>query len=655
MKEQPSAEYLALQTALAGRYSIESELGRGGMGIVYLAREVSLDRTVALKLLPPELAAVPAARERFLHEARTAAKLSHPNIVPIFSVDEVDELVMFAMAYIDGESLGQRIRERGPRPPSEVARMLREVAWALSYAHQQGIVHRDVKPDNILIESSTGRALVADFGIASAAASAEAGVSERVSGTAEFMSPEQAMGRPVGPASDIYSLGVVGFFALSGKLPFEGSTPAAILGKHISEPPPKVSVAAPGVPSRLARTIDGCLAKDPDSRFSSEEELAAAFGQSLGERRELPVALRIFVKREKRIGAGGVALYVWALMAVSVTTSMMVGMSLGSDAGILTAVGTMALGLTAVPAGIIARKVRRLIKSGFSNDDVVAALKVETERSREEGAFEFGTKPSLYEKVVRTLAAGGLGTALVAAIATAFTPFGEPLAQVIAGSTFVGLSAGVLATYRLQIRTDVANQLRGAYWRSRLGRWTFKLAGLGLKRKPALASATYRPTEFAIGMEADRLFEALPRPMRKQLADLPEVVRKLEVDAQKMRNRIEELNEVLTRVRIDHPRSRSLDESPHPDLGDEMAERQRELEEELLAARDKTQGRLADAVAALETIRLGLLRMQAGAGSVESMTGDLAVAREVAGEVDALMQAQGDVDRLLGGEGPDQA
>jgi serine/threonine-protein kinase len=648
INDQPSTQYIQLQQALAGRYSLESELGRGGMGIVYLAREVSLDRPVALKLLPPELAAQPAARERFLREARTAAKLSHPNIVPIFSVDEVDDFVMFAMAYIDGESLGERIRSRGPRPPTEVARTLREVAWALAYAHDHGVVHRDVKPDNILIESGTGRALVADFGIASVAESAETGSMAQVSGTAEFMSPEQAMGKPVGPACDIYSLGVVGYYALSGNLPFEGSTPAAILGKHINKPAPPVASVAPNVPGRLARTIDSCLAKNPASRFTNEHELADAFGQSLGERRELPVPLRIFVKRDKRIGVGGVVILGWTLAAISMT----LGAIFGGNFGALVGFGTFGLGITVVPAGIVTRKARRLIKSGYDTDDVIAALKVEHERAREEGAFEFGTKPSLYERVVRLISAVGLGTAALGIGAIWFLDgfrIGN-LGQTVVISMTVGIGAGILATYRLQLRRDISNEIRGWFWRSRLGRWTFKLAGLGLKRKTSVGSATYRPTEMAIGMEADRLFEELPKPMRRQLTDLPEVVRKLEADAQKMRTQVENLNGVLARVRIDRPGSRSLDESPRPDVGAGITEQQRKLEDDLLATRDATQGRLADAVAALETIRLGLLRMQAGSGSVESMTGDLMAAREVAGEVDELLQARGDVDRLLRGD-----
>ncbi|HEX9610805.1 MAG TPA: serine/threonine-protein kinase, partial [Gemmatimonadales bacterium] len=160
------AVFLGFQAAIAGRYSLERELGRGGMGIVYLAREVRLDRPVAIKLLPPGRARDRTLRERFLREARTAAKLSHPNIIPIHAVDETDEFVFFAMAYVDGETLTDRVRRRGPLPPAEAARVLRDIAWALAYAHAQGVIHRDVKPDNILIETGTSRALVADFGIA---------------------------------------------------------------------------------------------------------------------------------------------------------------------------------------------------------------------------------------------------------------------------------------------------------------------------------------------------------------------------------------------------------------------------------------------------------------------------------------------------------
>src|SRR5215213_2051198 len=228
------ADLVAFQSALTGLYFLERELGRGGMGIVYLAREVRLDRPVAIKVLPPALAARPELRERFLREAKTAAQLSHPNIVPIFRVDEVADFVYFAMAFVDGETLGERIRARGALSPREVARLLQEVGWALAYAHARGIVHRDVKPDNILLEQGTGRALVTDFGIACGPLINQGPTGSShfqpltqegmVMGTAHYMSPEQAAGEPLDGRSDLYSLGVVAYLALAGRLPFDAPT-----------------------------------------------------------------------------------------------------------------------------------------------------------------------------------------------------------------------------------------------------------------------------------------------------------------------------------------------------------------------------------------------------------------------------------------------
>ena len=281
-----SADVLALERAVAGRYALDRELGRGGMGIVLLARDLSLDRLVALKLLPALLAAQPLLRERFLREARTAAGLSHPHIVPIHAVEEHDGIAFIVMAYVDGETLADRVRRTGPLPPHEVTRILREVAWALAYAHGRGIVHRDIKPDNIMIERGSGRALVTDFGIARARSGP--GVTDRLTlegqllGTAAFMSPEQGAGEHVDGRSDLYSLGGVGFYALTARAPFEATTLEALLVARFTRAAPAVASIRPDVPTALAATIDRCLAREPHDRFASGEAVAEALSEGTG-------------------------------------------------------------------------------------------------------------------------------------------------------------------------------------------------------------------------------------------------------------------------------------------------------------------------------------------------------------------------------------
>jgi serine/threonine protein kinase len=244
--------FLSLQAALAGRYSLERELGRGGMGVVFLARDVRLDRPVALKLLPPERAEHQATRERFLSEARMAARLSHPNIVPIHAVEEIGGFVFFAMQYVAGETLGHRLRRGGKMPPWEAARILRDVAWALSHAHAQHVVHRDIKPDNILMDRD-GRALVADFGIARLADAEQ--VPGRIQGTPEYLSPEQAGGQSCDARADLYSLGAVAFHALTGQPPFVGDT-SQLIAQHLTRTAPLLLENAPDLPPRLAAAVD---------------------------------------------------------------------------------------------------------------------------------------------------------------------------------------------------------------------------------------------------------------------------------------------------------------------------------------------------------------------------------------------------------------
>jgi serine/threonine-protein kinase len=270
------SELSVLADALSGQYDIEREIGRGGMGVVYLARDLKLDRLVAIKTLPTHLAGSPEVRERFLREARTAAHLSHPSIVPIHRADEIAGQVFFVMGYVDGESLAQRIQTQGRPPFAETVAQLRDVALALGYAHAHGVIHRDVKAENILIERGSGRALVTDFGIARLAESKPLTATGQVLGTVHYMSPEQVSGEPVDGRSDVYSLGVVAFLALSGRYPFDSETPSAILVSHVTKTAPRLADVAPDVPLALTAVVDRCLAKNPNERFATSGALAEA-------------------------------------------------------------------------------------------------------------------------------------------------------------------------------------------------------------------------------------------------------------------------------------------------------------------------------------------------------------------------------------------
>jgi serine/threonine-protein kinase len=269
-----------LADTLTGSYVIEGEIGRGGMGVVYSARDLKLKRRVAIKLLPPELAFRREIKKRFIREAQTAARLSHPHIVPIHTVGEDNELVYFVMGFVDGESLAQRLRRRGRLPVEESRRIMKETADALGLAHATGIIHRDVKPDNILLEGTRRRVMVTDFGIAKALSEAGAGTLTGTGvalGTPTYMSPEQAAGESdIDARSDLYSLGVVAFEMLSGKPPFKAPTVPGVLMKQITELPPDLVRLRSEIPEELAATVMRCLEKDPEARWPTADALRRA-------------------------------------------------------------------------------------------------------------------------------------------------------------------------------------------------------------------------------------------------------------------------------------------------------------------------------------------------------------------------------------------
>ncbi len=265
-------------SALGDTYEVGREIGRGGMGVVYSAIDRKLRRGVAVKVLPPELAYRDDVKQRFLREAQTAAQLSHQNIVPIYGVEERAGLVCFVMALVEGESLATRISRDRRLSVKEVREVLAGVADALGYAHQNGIVHRDVKPDNILLDKSTGRPMVTDFGIARAAeGDARLTVTGIAVGTPAYMSPEQAMGeREIDGRSDLYSLAIVGYQMLSGELPFQAANTPAMLMKHISEAPRPLNEIRQDAPQSLLSALSRAMAKKPADRFASAAEFRAA-------------------------------------------------------------------------------------------------------------------------------------------------------------------------------------------------------------------------------------------------------------------------------------------------------------------------------------------------------------------------------------------
>jgi serine/threonine protein kinase len=263
---------------LSDQYQIVREIGRGGMGVVFLARDIALHRLVAIKVLRYEYASSQEHRERFRREARMTARLSHPNIVPVHTFGEADDFVYIVMKYVHGQSLAERMRRDGKLAAADVQRILRDLAVALESAHRDGVVHRDLKAENILLEGGSSRAMLTDFGVALLRSLDRVRAdSSRAFGTPHYMSPEQAAGElDIDGRSDLYSLGVLGYYMLSGKLPFDAPSFEALAAKHIVDAPASLAIVASDAPEALREIIDRCLSKTRDERYRTGAELAAA-------------------------------------------------------------------------------------------------------------------------------------------------------------------------------------------------------------------------------------------------------------------------------------------------------------------------------------------------------------------------------------------
>ncbi len=539
----PDGAFLELQAALAGEYSLQRELGRGGMGIVYLARDVQLDRDVAIKVLPAHMAGTAASRERFLREARTAAGLSHPHIVPIHRVGEAGGFVFFVMSYVDGETLGERLRTRGPLPPAEATRVLREVAWALAYAHGRGIVHRDVKPDNILLEGGTGRALVTDFGIAHGGAHAgpetEPG---KIMGTAHFMSPEQAGSETIDGRSDLYALGVVGYLAVSGRLPFEAPSLPALLVRQATETPPSVLRVAPGLPPALGAAIDRCIVREPEGRFPDGEALAAALAPATEARPALPPTLRAWLAARNPLLVPYLG---WSAGFTALTLGNAYANATGNpgsswwDVAMLTVAASLPLFPT---VGFHLNQARRQFRAGHSLADLRTALDVARRERAETDAIALEPQESRSHRVLRVAtvaAAAWLAVTLVLVIEgtlhenkVSILWFLVPLlTTMLLGAISNALDVSFIPA---AIREWWQTGLRDRLWNGRAGEWLARRLGAP-ERSGAVGATVFRATEVALGVAAGELFAALPQPYRDQLAELPATIAALEARAAEAR------------------------------------------------------------------------------------------------------------------------
>ena len=375
-----------LQRTLGAEYEVRGLLGKGGFGLVYAAHDWSLKRDVAVKVLRPDFQTFSDARERFRREAESVARLRHPHVMPIYAVRENDHIAFIIMPLVTGQSLTTHLRS-GPMPFPEVRRILSEAAEALSAAHAAGIVHRDIKPDNILLDGDRRRVLLTDFGIAKALDQATERLTQTgtIIGSPQYMSPEQAGGDPaIDHRTDLYSLGIVGYEMLTGQLPFSGPTLASILVKHLGEEAPPVTRGRPDCPSDLAAVVARCLAKVPEERWASAEDLARAletasspFPRASGDVRT-PAAAPVALFRRRVIQAG-------VIVAVTAAADALMGRVLLTPIAVI------------ITGGVMAAQFGTLWRSGYSWADVLSRRGVPGKGDVLPDSAEFG----IYAEVLR--------------------------------------------------------------------------------------------------------------------------------------------------------------------------------------------------------------------------------------------------------------
>ncbi len=601
--------FLALQTAVAGRFSLERELGRGGMGIVYLAHDVLLERPVAIKLLAPTLGARADMRRRFVREARTAAQCFHPHIVPIHAVEESGELAYFVMAYVQGETLAERLNRLGTLPADMVRQIGRDIGWALAYAHERGVVHRDVKPENILLEDGTERALITDFGIAIRDDPMTTPGSGEIAGTARFMAPEQALGEPLDGRADLYALGVTLFIAATGRHPFDGQSTFAMIARGGPTTVPAVRSHASALPTTLADAIDRCLARCPSDRFQS----AAAFvGAIMVD--PSPPPLPPLLRPVRASADAARSLLFWTSMVGSSAVLLAVGERFDSFGGaIVLDISAAVCGVMATAAAVMGAesvlRARRALRGGASPVDVTRSLSPEPLPVVSDGGAS---------KRGWAVVAAGVAMAVLEGPLTRGSPLPDAAMALLESALIFAppllIGRGVLGLWR---------HSRGAGWirarfeqpvTARLVRW----AGLGITNAGALhALPSSEPTEIRLELAAEEILARLSPALRTELKEIPRAARALSREAESLRVRDAALADQLRQLRND---------------ADDDAETAGAA---LDAERLRVRARLATTIAALESVRLDLLRLEAVTGDADTISTHLEVVRELQRRVDA--------------------